>query len=234
MFLILLKLIWVVVQALFTIGILLFLLGVARLLYGWRVRYSGPLDSRFRGNDTGWQNILRKGDIILTGKQSIFHSFCIQLANVLTRKIKHRFWTHAVIYQGEGKVWEARSTGVKERDLSEYIRAGYYVRAFRHRYISKDEILDKVIRFCASKKGIGYDLRGAVFYGVSVFVPVGFDFLFDNPAVDKLFQVENTYFCSELIVDAFCDAGYPISPFDGWRVKPADFIGNPLLNEVGS
>ncbi len=225
MFFILLKLIWIVIQALCTIGILLFLLGVARLLYGWRERFPNSIQ------DPG---LLRKGDIILTGKQSVFHSFYIQLANVLTRKIKHRFWTHAVIYQGEGKIWEARSTGIKERDLSEYIRAGYYVRAFRHRYISKDEIVDKVIRFCASKKGTGYDLRGAIFYGVSVFVPVGFDFLFDNPAIDKLFQVENTYFCSELIVDAFADAGYPISAFDGWRVKPADFIGNPVLSEVGS
>ena len=62
--------------------------------------------------------------------------------------------------------------------------------------------------------------------------PIGFNFLFNSSLCAQVFQVKNNYFCSELIVEAFEAAGYPISPFDGWRVKPTDFIGNPLLAEV--
>ena len=223
MFLFILKLIWLILQSLLTLVLLLFLLGLVRLLLGLQVNYPSPIQD---------PAVLRRGDILLTGKQSVFNSWYIQFANVLTRKVQHRFWTHAAIYTGEGKVWEAQPAGIAYRDLSDYIKAGYYVRAFRHRYISDGEAFNKVIQFCASKKGVGYDLKGAIFYGASILIPVGFNFIFDNPAIDKLFHVENTYFCSELVVDAFLDAGYPISPFDGWRVKPTDFISNPVLSEV--
>ena len=223
MFLFILKLIWFILQASLTLVLFLFLLGLVRLVGGWQAKYPNPIQDPV---------VLRKGDILLTGKQSVFDSWYIQFANVLTRKVQHRFWTHAAIYAGEGKVWEAQPAGIMERDLNGYIENGYYVRAFRHRYISDGEIFNKVIQFCASKKDVGYDLRGAIFYGTSILIPVGFNFIFDNPAIDKLFHVENTYFCSELVVDAFSEVGYPISPFDGWRVKPTDFISNPVLCEV--
>jgi hypothetical protein len=44
-------------------------------------RALGPTAPRGRrgGNDTGWQNILRKGDIVLTGKQSVEGSSCEML-----------------------------------------------------------------------------------------------------------------------------------------------------------
>ena len=223
MFLFIMKLIWLVLQASLTLVVLLLLLGLARLISGWRTEYPNPIQDLAA---------LQKGDILLTGKQSVLFSWYIQFANVLTRKVKHRFWTHAAIYAGEGKVWEAQPAGIMERDLNDYIKTGYYVRAFRHRYISDGETFDKVIQFCASKKGGCYDLQGAIFYGISILIPVGFNFLFDNPAIDKLFHVEHAYFCSELVVDAFSEVGYPISPYDGWRVKPTDFISNPVLCEV--
>ena len=102
MFLFILKLIWIVIQALFTIVIVLFLVGVVRLLCGWRERFPNSIQN---------SQSLRRGDIILTGKQSALHSWYIQFANVLTRKIKHRFWTHSTIYRGEGKVWQAEQAG---------------------------------------------------------------------------------------------------------------------------
>ena len=223
MFFLLLKISGLILQALLVITLLLLVTGGLRLLAGWKKEYANPV------REAG---ILRKGDILLTGKQSAGYSPFIQFANVLTRKIKHRFWTHAAIYAGEGKVWEAQPSGIQERNLEDYLQAGYYVRAFRHRYILEEPVLDEVIQFCASKKGIAYDLRGAIFYGASILIPVGFNFIFDNAAIDKFFHVEDTYFCSELVVEAFCAVGYPISPFDGWRVKPTDFISNPLLSEV--
>ncbi len=206
--------------------LLVALVGATRLLWSRKAQYPDPITD---------PAVLNKGDILLVGKQRIGDSWYIQLANVLTRKLKHRFWTHAAIYQGNGRVWEAQPAplGVSERDLRFYLDGGYYLRAFRHKYIRDEQALDRVIAFCASKQGDGYDLWGAVFYGLSILIPVGFNFLFDNAAVAKFFHVDNNYFCSELVVEAFEAAQYPISPFDGWRVKPSDFISNPVLDEVG-
>ncbi len=223
MILLLIKLALFLLKAIASILGLLFFTGGLRLLLSQSARYSNPLHSA---------DGLKKGDILLTGKQSIGHSLHIQLANILTRKPKHRFWTHAAIYQGNGKVWEAQPSGIREANLSDYFNEGYYVRAFRHRYIKDEAVIDKIISFCADRKGPGYDLLGAIFFGVSILIPVGFNFIFDNQSIDRLFHVENTYFCSELIVDAFCEAGHPVSSFDGWRVKPTDFISNPVLDEI--
>ena len=177
-------------------------------------------------------SVLKRGDIILTGKQSVAYSCYIQLSNVLTRKLKHRFWTHAAIYQGNGKVWEAQPAGVIERNLDDYLKSGFLVCAFRHKYIEGSNALDQVIEFCADKKGYCYGMAGAIFYALSTFVPVSFNWIFDNTWIDRWLDLDKAYFCSELIVDAFEAAGYPISPYDGWRVKPTDFISNPLLMTV--
>ena len=178
-------------------------------------------------------SVLKKGDIILTGKQSVFYSFPIQISNVLTRKIKHRFWTHAAIYKGDGKLWEARiGEGVVEGDINDYIEKGFLIRAFRHKYIADDSILDRIVRFCAEHKKCKYGKLGLGFYILSTLMPISFNCIFNNPFVDRLCHLDNAYFCSELIVDAFKEEGHPISPYDGWRVKPTDFISNPLLEPV--
>lgn len=177
-------------------------------------------------------SVLKKGDIILTGKQTILDSWYIQLSNVLTRKLKHRFWTHAAIYQGNGKVWEAQPEGIIEKDMKVYIDGGYLIRAFRHKNIQENEIFDRVIQFCAEKKGYHYGIVGLIFYVFSTLIPVSFNWIFDNRYVDRLCNLDNAYFCSELIVDAYCSVGQPISPYDGWRVKPSDFISNPVLEAV--
>ena len=211
-------------RPLFIIGGVLTLVGAFRLFaLGPSVRYPQTLKDKMS---------LEPGDIVLFGKQSVFHSFAIQLSNVLTRSIKHRFWAHAAIYKGDGKLIEAQPEGIIERNIDDYFSHGYYVRAFRHRYIRNEEILERVIQQCQEKHGKPYGWLGLGFFTLASFMPISLNFLFDNWIVDKLCRFDDKYFCSELIVDAFDEAGYPISPFDGWRVKPTDFINNPLLEPV--
>ena len=215
---------------LFTIKAFLWLLciallsGVIRLfLFGSREQYTHPIRD---------VSILKKGDIILTGKQSVFSSLPIQLSNVLTRKIKHRFWTHAAIYRGDGLLWEAQPKGVLSRKISDYLDKGSIVRAFRHKYIKDEGVIDKALDFCSKQEGRPYGFFGLSFFIVSSFMPISFNFLFTNTFIDKICHMDRAYFCSELIVDAFDEIGYPISPYDGWRVKPTDFISNPFLEPV--
>ncbi len=137
-----------------------------------------------------------------------------------------------MIYQGNGRVWEAQPEGVLEKDIEHYLKNGFLVRAFRHKYIQDEKVLSKLIEFCASKKGYSYGTLGTIFYTFSTFMPVSFNWIFDAGWLDRLLNLDNAYFCSELIVDAFEAAGYPVSPYDGWRVKPTDFINNPLLVPV--
>ncbi len=177
-------------------------------------------------------SILKKGDIILTGSQSTKDSWYIQISNVLTRKIKHRFWTHAAIYRGESLLWEAQPEGIIEKDIKDYLEGGQIIRAFRHKYIKDENIINNVVKYCEDQKGHKYGFLGLLFYVFSTFMPISFNFIFDNKTIDKWLHLDDAYFCSELIVDAFKAVRFPISPYDGWRVKPSDFISNPLLEEV--
>ena len=212
------------IKAIAWIILLLVIIGLTRLFaFGWRAKPEDVISDI---------SILKKGDIILTGKMSLIDSWYIQLSNTLTRKIKHRFWTHAAIYRGSGLLWEAQPEGIIEKDINEYLKNGYMIRVLRHKYIQDEAIIDKVLKFCEDQKGYKYGWLGLGFYVLSSFAPVSFNFIFDNVIFDKWCHLDKAYFCSELIVDAFDEAGCPISPYDGWRVKPTDFISNPLLESV--
>ncbi len=213
-----------IVKAFFSLLVLALFIGAIRLfIFGSTKKYTECVSDISQ---------LKKGDIILTGKQSVLYSIPIQISNVLARKLKHRFWTHAAIYRGNGQLWEAQMKGIIERNINDYIKGRFMIRAFRHKYITDENILDKVLEFCEKQKGCKYGKLGLLFYVVSTFMPISFNFLLDNYLVNKICHLDNAYFCSELIVDAFKSIGYPISPFDGWRVKPSDFISNPLLMPI--
>lgn len=215
------------IKACVWLTVLAFVIAAFRLfILGLRLKYTESITDI---------SILKKGDIILTGKRGVFYSPFIQLSNVMSRKIKHRFWTHAAIYRGEdGLLWEALPKGVVEGNINDYIKKGFLIRAFRHRYITDEKMLEKVLDFCAivNQKGYKYGWIGLIFYTFSTFTPISFNFIFDNFIVNKWCNLDNAYFCSELVVDAFRETGYPVSPFDGWRVKPSDFISNPILDPV--
>ncbi len=212
------------IKAIVWLVILLVAIGLIRLFgFGWKAKPENTISDI---------SILKKGDIILTGKMNLADSWYIQLSNVLTRKLKHRFWTHAAIYRGNGMLWEAQPEGIIEKDINEYLKNGFMIRAFRHKYIQDDRIIDQLLKFCEEQKGYKYGWFGLVFYAISTIMPISFNFIFDNSTIDKWCHLDKAYFCSELIVDAFDSVQQPISPYDGWRVKPSDFISNPLLEVV--
>ena len=196
-------------------------IGAARLYTARHLTYRASLRDRA---------LLRKGDIIVVGKQSIAYDWYLQIPNVLTRRRKHRFWVHAAIYDGDGHVWEALREGVVRHPLARY--DDHLLRAFRPRYLGDPAALDRIVDYCARQSGFGYDFGALGFFVASVLVPVSFNWIFDNPWIDRRLRLDRAYFCSELVVDAYAAAGHHLTPYDGWRVKPSDFVGNPLLGEV--
>jgi len=196
-------------------------IGLARLYAARHLDFTGSLRD---------PSVLRKGDIIVVGKQSIGYDWYLQIPNVLTRRLKHRFWVHAAIYAGDGTVWEALREGVGPNPLSKY--DGHLLRAFRPRYLDDPSKLDRIVEYCARQDGFHYGFGALAFFVASVLTPVSFNWIFDNPWLDRRLRLDRAYFCSELVVDAYASVGHHLSPYDGWRVKPCDFVGNPLLREV--
>lgn len=206
--------------------LLIGLIGSVRLfIWGADEHY----DTSFR--DTEY---MQKGDILLIGQKDVKVEWPMQMSNVLSHPIKDRFWTRCAIYMGDGKILEALPEGIVEKALSEYFLNGNLVRVFRHRMINNEKIMRMVLGFGIRKQPvpIGYDWPGMAYYAIATITPVGMNLLFDNPFLDRLCRIEMAYSGAELVVDAFKDAGYPLTSYDGWRVKPADFIGNPLLEEI--
>ena len=208
-------LIGVLFQPLLVLTLIIVIIGAIRLFYfGESVTVEKELKDL---------SLLKKGDIILTGKKSVGYWWYIQISNVLTRKLKHRFWTHAALYAGEGLVWEAQpgGKGIVKTDLKKYLDDGFVLRAFRHKYIRDENVLNEVIRFCSEKEnGYSYGWVGLCFYTFSSFMPISFNWLYNDPIIDRLCRLDK--------------AGHALAPYDGWRVKPSDFISNPLLEPVVS
>lgn len=179
---------------------------------------------------------IKKGDIVLTGKESWSYSQPIQLSNILSSGIENRYWTHACIYIGDGKVIEAQAgdKGVIETDLNDnYIKKSYKIKILRHKFLP-ERIINGIIDYCRKEeeKNTSYDKWGVSFYVLASTIPPMFSGWLDNDFADKFFNVKDAYFCSELVADAFKKQKWPLFGMKSWRVKPLDFALNPFFEEV--
>lgn len=179
---------------------------------------------------------LQIGDVILTGKESWSNSIPIQTSNLLSNGEKYRYWTHAAIYAGNGKVIEAQSDGrgVTETDLTEYFfKGGYKLMVLRHQFLFPHE-LEEVVRYCQEKQELkcAYDMWGVSFYALASLIPPMLSGWLEGDFAEKFFNVHDSYFCSELVAEAFLAQGWDLFHRKSWRVKPLDFVFNPMFKEV--
>ncbi|MEM0968168.1 MAG: hypothetical protein AAGJ31_02350 [Verrucomicrobiota bacterium] len=179
---------------------------------------------------------LQVGDVILTGSESWSIGVPIQASNILSASEADRFWYHATIYAGNGKIIEAQSDGrgVTETDLEEYyFRRGRKLRVLRHRYLDR-AALANVVQFCRDREeeGCPYDNWGVSFYALAALIPPMMSGWLESPFADKFFNVSDSYFCSELIAEAFLVNGHDVFGRKPWRVKPLDFAFSPFFEEI--
>ena len=181
---------------------------------------------------------LKVGDVILTGTNSWNVAVPIQASNILSNSEgdEDRPWCHAAIYAGEGKLIEAQSDGrgVTETDIASYFfPKGTMLRVFRHNYVSEND-LQTAVAFCRDKqqKGCAYDTWGVSFYGLAALIPPMLSGWLESPFAERFFNVNDAYFCSELVADGFKAAGHDIFKRKSWRVKPLDFAYTPVFREV--
>lgn len=179
---------------------------------------------------------LKPGDIILTGSDSWRNSAPIQASNILSASEDQRYWSHSTIYAGEGQVIEAQpdGRGVTITDLTTgYFDRGFKLWVWRHRFLDDDQ-LEEVVKFCRNKAEIGcpYDNWGVSFYALAALIPPMMSGWLESPFAERFFNVKGSYFCSELIADAFLETGHDVFGRKPWRVKPLDFAHTPLFEEV--
>lgn len=176
---------------------------------------------------------LRPGDIVLTGTNSMA-SFQIKMANILTNGMDSKYWTHVAVHVGGGNLIEAQTHGVQFNTIGHYQQTGALIRVFRHKYLRDEAFFAKVVAYCRAMEAqkCKYGWGAVLFYTLSIAMPDICDWVFDNRYVDTLLNLDNSFFCSELAATAYQEAGARISQFDNWRIKPSDFIWNPLFEEA--
>ncbi len=115
-----------------------------------------------------------------------------------------------------------------------YFDEGYFLMVLRHKHITDTKTLEKVVEFCRKKDGdgFGYDTWGVSFYSLCALVPPMLSGWLEDSIAEKIFNVGDAYFCSELVADAFLSVGEKSFDRSPWRVKPLDFRTNPLFREV--
>jgi len=113
-----------------------------------------------------------------------------------------------------------------------YFEEGYFLMVLRHKQITDPKKLQEVVEFCRKKSGLGYDTWGVSFYSLCALVPPMLSGWLEDTMAEKIFNVGDAYFCSELVADAFMSVGEKSFDRSPWRVKPLDFRTNPLFREV--
>jgi uncharacterized protein YycO len=186
---------------------------------------------------------LKVGDVILTGVNEWGVAAPIQASNILSssEREKDRYWCHTAIYVGDGKIIEAITephhdkgdVGVVESTMEDLFKKGNRIRVLRHRYLDETS-LQEVVNYCKSKAtgGCEYDYWGVSFYALTALMPPMLSGWLGSSFAERIFNVKDAYFCSELIAEAFQAKGHHIFDRVPWRVKPLDFVFSPLFREI--
>lgn len=170
---------------------------------------------------------LRAGDIILSATRGIT-SAGIRLLTLAPV-------SHAALYVGEQRVAEAVGQGILLRPLDEVLAEESVVVAFRHPGLA-DAQGQRIREFAQSKVGGGYNHVGVMLMAPFSLerracelplVPEGVrDFCIRGIATVQLGagNSNDRFFCSQFVLEAYAQAGLPITDADPRWISPADIL----------
>lgn len=169
---------------------------------------------------------LKRGDILLSATNGI-------------NSVGIRLWTmapvsHAALYIGDGQVAEAVGSGVRLRSLAQMLDEEAVVVAFRHPGLS-DAQGEKLRDFALDNVGERYNHFGILLQTpftmerriceLPVVPGAVRDFCIRGIALVQLGAVRNDkFFCSQFVLEAYKQAGLPITPADPRLISPADIL----------
>lgn len=169
---------------------------------------------------------LQPGDIILSSGKS--------LSSVGVRLFTTAPVSHASLYVGEGEIIEAVGSGIRRRDLAEALTEDDVAVAFRHPALVPAQA-QKIREFADAQVGKKYNHLGIVLHapfaierrlcelpGIPSLVR---NFCLRGVAMIQLGAVSNeSFFCSQFVLEAYRVAGLPITDADPRWISPADIL----------
>ncbi len=170
--------------------------------------------------------VLQPGDILLTSIATL-NSFGIRMGTFAPV-------SHAVLYLGDGQVAEAVGSGVRMRPVSEVVAEEQMVVAFRHPGITPEQAM-RVREWAQAQVGARYNTVGVLLQApfvlnrrlcelplvpgpVREFCVLGF------ATVQLGASRDDQFFCSQYVLEAYRQAGLPITAADPRWVSPADLL----------
>lgn len=193
---------------------------------GLRVRVQSSAIAPGNGGELIKADALEPGDILLTSVATI-SSFGIRLGTFSPV-------SHAVLYLGDGVVAEAVGTGVRQRTIDALVDEEQMVVAFRLPGVTAVHV-DKLRAWSDSQVGTRYNTIGVMLDAPFVLnrrvcelplLPGAVrDFCVKGFATVQLGASRNDqFFCSQFVLEAYNQAGLPITTTDPRWVSPADLL----------
>ncbi len=178
-------------------------------------------DEAFVSADT-----LQPGDILLTAIPTF--------TSVGIRLMSFGAVSHAAVYIGEGKVVEAVGSGVRVRGIGELLEEEAVVLALRYPDLSAEQAR-RIGDYALEKRGTGFN-----YVGVTLNVPLSISRrMCELPlvpsavrdacirglgVVNQMAASERQLFCSQLVAQAYRQAGVPMTDADPRLVSPVDIL----------
>ena len=188
------------------------------------------MQSRFLNPSNGGQLIgkdaMQAGDILLSSTDS--------LASLGIRVFSVSPVSHASIYLGNGQVAEAVTSGIQVRSVDDFIAGEATIVAFRHPAIAPAHILP-MRSFVDKHVGQKYNFVGIVLQAPFTLerrvcelplVPgLVRDFCVRGVAAVQLgLGSQDKFFCSQFVLQAFNQAGLPLTDSDPRLFAPSDLL----------
>lgn len=169
---------------------------------------------------------LQAGDILLTSVETL-NSIGIRLGTFSPV-------SHAVLYLGEGQVAEAVGSGVRARSIGEVLDEEHMVVAFRPQGL-QPEHARKLREWALDRVGTRYNTAGVLLQAPFVLnrrvcelpgvpAPVRHYCVSGLAFVQLGVSRNDQFFCSQFVLEAFNQAGAPITAADPRWVSPADLL----------
>ena len=191
------------------------------------------MQSRFLNPSNGGQLIgkeaMQAGDILLSSTNS--------LASLGIRVLSVSPVSHASIYLGNGQVAEAVTSGIQVRSVDDFIAAESTTVAFRHPGIAPSHMVP-MRSFVDKHVGQKYNFVGIVLQAPFTLerrvcelplVPgLVRDFCVRGVAAVQLgLGSQDKFFCSQFVLQAFNQAGLPLTDADPRFFAPSDLLNMP-------
>lgn len=169
---------------------------------------------------------LRPGDIILTAENGI-NSLGIRLVTLSPV-------SHAAVYLGDDRISEAVGQGIRSRSVKALVADEATIVAFRHPDITAEQAA-KIKAFAALHEGGKYNYLGIMLQAPFTLerrmcelplVPSNVrDFCIRGIAAVQLGLGRNDqFFCSQFILEAYRNAGLPLTDADPRLINPGDLL----------